>query len=184
MQVRDVMGPVPGSLSADDLIRDASVKMRCLGLDPLPVTDGPSVVGMLSYHDLMDRIRRDGFTGGMARVHTVMSKDVVCCYADEDTSDAARSVQGRAVTAGMDRVPVLERDGRLVGVATLHNLSRPSTEADDGTAAVQAVAGVDRFVGFDEDRVEYMSDQSFPASDPPTSQSGSTSAPAGEEDPS
>jgi hypothetical protein len=40
-------------------------------------------------------------------------------------------------------------------------------DAPNPVDAVEAVESIDSLVSFDDDRVDYMSDESFPASDPP-----------------
>jgi CBS domain-containing protein len=167
MQVRDVMGPVVGSASADDLLRDASGKMRSLGIDPLPVTDGGRVVGMLTRDEIMRRLQRDGISAGMARVRDVMSTDVICCFEDQDVSQAVEAIEAHPTAAAADRVPVIDHDGHFVGIASLRSLRRHENEPEDGTVAAEAVSSGDQPVSYDEDNVDFMSDGSFPASDPP-----------------
>lgn len=176
MQIREVMGPVAGSVSTDDLLRDAAAKLKSLGMDPLPVTQGNKVVGMLSSESVMDRVGQEGIEAGMDHVRDVMSRDLVCCYVDQDIGEAVDTLERNPVAVAADRVPVLDRDGILVGVASLRNLRTHDPDTEDGTTAVQSVESIDQLVDYDQDHVEYMSDQSFPASDPPASQSNTSSA--------
>jgi CBS domain-containing protein len=167
MQVREVMGPVVGSARADDLLRDASEKMRSLGIDPLPVTSGGRVIGMLTRDQIMKRLQRDGISAGLSRVGDAMDKNVVCCFEDQDVAEAVKAIEAHPTVAAADRVPVIDREGRFVGIASLRNLRRRENEPEDGTTGVQAVSSVDELVNFEDDTVDYMSDASFPASDPP-----------------
>jgi CBS domain-containing protein len=167
MQVREVMGPLAGSANADDLLRDASAKMQSLGIDPLPVIDRGRVVGVLSRDSIMKRLERDGLTAGMSPVRDAMTTDVTCCYADQDVSEAVDAIEASPMAAAADRVPVIDREGHFVGVASLTSLRRHENELDDGIAATQDVSSVDDLVSYDQDKVDYMSDSSFPASDPP-----------------
>jgi CBS domain-containing protein len=167
MQVREVMGPVVGSANVDDLLRDASEKMQSLGIDPLPVTDRGHVVGVLSRDIIMKRLGQDGLSAGMSRVRDAMSTEVACCCADQDVSEAVAALEASTIAAAADRVPVIDRQGQFVGIASLRSLRRHGSEADDGTTAAQDVSSVDQLVTYDQDKVDYMSDSSFPASDPP-----------------
>lgn len=167
MQVREVMGPVVGSARADDLLRDASAIMRSLGIDPLPVTDGGRVIGMLSRDQIMKLLQRDGISAGLSRVEDAMSKNVVCCFEDQDLGEAVKAIEAHPTVAAADRVPVIDRAGHFVGIASLRSLRRHENGAEDGTSASQAVSSADELVTFDDDNVDYMSDASFPASDPP-----------------
>jgi hypothetical protein len=54
----------------------------------------------------------------------------------------------------------------LVGMVSVDALHDHDREADEGTFAVDDVASIDQIIDFEEDPVEYMSDASFPASDP------------------
>ncbi|HEX6506288.1 MAG TPA: CBS domain-containing protein [Chloroflexota bacterium] len=166
MRVKDVMIPVAGHVEPETSLRDASATMKTLDLDPIPVLEGERVVGMLTERDVLDRVAREGLMGGMRHVEDVMSTEVFCCWVDQDVAQAMDAVERSPMTKGMERLPVINRRMHLVGMVSVRDLREHDTQPDDGTYAVEDVNADDQIVDFDEDPVEYMSDESFPASDP------------------
>lgn len=165
MHVRDVMGPVVGTASPGDLLRDASETMKALDIDPLPVTEDGRVVGMLDRAGIDRHVREAGISAGLAPVREVMSRHVTCCSPDDPIHDALAQLEESASTT--DRVPVVDGSGQLVGIVSSRKLRERDVAPGDGVTAVQAVEAVDQLVEYGDDRVDYMSDSSFPASDPP-----------------
>ena len=75
-----------------------------------------------------------------------MSENCVCCYADEDADDVARLMAENQVR----RLPVLERQGRLVGVVSLGDLAHRAEAQDQVGRAMGGISvpsGGPRFVG-------------------------------------
>ena len=165
MLVRDVMIREVELLHPDDRLRDAAEKIRTLGLEPLPVWDGCKVVGMVTLSGIQQHAARIGLSAGFAPVSRAMSPRVVSCSEDQDLTEAAGLL---APEAGDDPLPgilVFDRSKRLVGVALAGDLRK------DGTARKPAVTGAEGAsqpkVDYDEDKVDYQSEESFPTSDPP-----------------
>jgi len=156
------MSPAAGSVSPSDTLRDAVVRMQTLGVDPVPVVEGGRLVGALSAATIQARAAESGLSTGSVAVREVMTDAIA---ADEhETVEAAMS---RLADVHAQAIPVVSAEGTLVGSVTLEALRRQADAPGDGTTAVQAVQSVDDLRDFDEDRVDYMSDESFPASDPP-----------------
>lgn len=162
MQVKDVMIPAVAHLEPDMSLRDAAERMKALDLDPMPVVDGGTVVGVLTERDVVARAETDGLAVGSHRVREAMSSDPDCCRAEEEISDALARVRDR----GTARMPVIDANRHLVGIVAMADLIKheqpPSTEG----MAVGDVESITDLVAFDDDRVDFMSDESFPASDP------------------
>jgi predicted transcriptional regulator len=155
------MIPAVGHVSPDDSLRDAAEQMKALNLSPMPVVQDGKVIGLLTEQVLLDRVRSDGLAIGAHRVADALSTEILCC-AEEDPIDRALDRIEEGHTA---RLPVLDRERHLVGIVSVADLQR-GLHADAGESAVSDVEAVSELVHFDEDRVDFMSDASFPASDP------------------
>jgi CBS domain-containing protein len=171
MLVKDVMVPVVGTAQPDDLIRDAQEKIRALALDPLPVCEDSVLTGVLWERDVLAEAQLSGLTTGTKQVREVMSPVVVAVGANMTVDDALDELQADPEAAGMGRVPVVNGDGHVVGMGDRAALRRRHADEDDGVTAVDPVTAIDEIRKFDQDPVTYMSDASFPASDPPAPQS-------------
>jgi CBS domain-containing protein len=161
MQVKDVMIPAVGHVSPSDSLRDAAEQMKALNLSPMPVVQDGEVVGVLTEQVLIDHARSDGLAIGAHRVADAMSTQIVCCTEEDPIERALERIE-EGHTA---RIPVLDGARHLVGIVSVSDLQR-GLKAGAGESAVSDVESVSELVHFDEDRVDFMSDASFPASDP------------------
>jgi CBS domain-containing protein len=169
MKVSEVMTPFAVSVHPDDLLRDAFEKMKALDLDPMPVTEGERFVGILSAADVAARAAESGLSAASVPVREVMSELGTCIRADEDVHDALEALDESEQRAGFSRLPVVDADGSLVGTVARDALKKGEEEdsVTEGTAAVFGVESISSISDIADDPVEYMNDESFPASDPP-----------------
>lgn len=168
MKVRDVMTPLVESVHPDDTLRQAAEKMKALDLDPIPVTEGDRLVGTLSDNQVSDTAAREGLGTGGHPVREAMSQEYTCCSADEDVHEAVERLGKERQQSPFSRLPVVDASGELVGLVTVQALVKRLTEEEpgEGVAAVLGVESVASLINYDEDSVDFMSDESFPASDP------------------
>lgn len=169
MKVSEVMTPFAESVHPDDLLRDAFEKMKALDLDPMPVTEEGRLVGVLTTPAVADRAAESGLSTASVPVRDVMTGVKACIRADEDAADALQDLEGEPSAGGFNRLPVVDDQGNLVGTVARDALRRGHEDeaVSEGTAAVFDVEAISSIADFQDDRVEYMSDESFPASDPP-----------------
>jgi CBS domain-containing protein len=116
----------------DQTIQDAAKLMAEIDSGALPVTDGDRLIGMVTDRDLAIRAVAQG-KGPQTSVREVMSPDVKYCFDDEDTQEVAHNM----ADIQMRRLPVVNRDKRLVGIISLGDLAtsegaRPAGEALKG----------------------------------------------------
>src|SRR5687768_12070285 len=95
-------------------LREAARIMADLDAGVLPVGDKDRLVGVLTDRDIAIRAIAAG-KGPEARVSEAMSPEVKYCYEDEDVEHVARNMGDLQVR----RLPVMNRDKRLVGIVTL-----------------------------------------------------------------
>ena len=138
MQIRELMTRDVQLLSANDTIRNAARQMRDLDIGSLPVADGDRLVGYVTDRDLVVRALAED-RGSDTTVREVMTDRVLYCFEDDSVEDVAANMADNQVR----RLPVLNRDKRLVGIIALADLA---TEGDD-EAAEDALEGVSRQSG-------------------------------------
>jgi len=119
MQLSDIMTSNPVVLAPDTMLRDAAQKMRDLDSGVMPVGENDRLVGMLTDRDITVRATADGKDPNTTPVRDVMTSDVVYCFVDDDIEMAARTMEENQIR----RVIVLDRDKRLVGIASLGDLA-------------------------------------------------------------
>jgi CBS domain-containing protein len=168
MKVSEVMTPFAESVHPDDPLRHAFERMKALDLDPMPVTESDRLVGILTSAEVMDRAAESGLSTATVPVREVMSGLTTCIRSDDDVDDALRTMESGNASKGFAKLPVVDADGTLVGTVAREALRRGHEEEQvtSGTAAVFDVESISSIADIVDDPVEFMDDESFPASDP------------------
>lgn len=102
----------------DHTIEDAARMMLAIDAGLLPVGDDDQLVGMITDRDIAVRAIAEG-RGPRTEVGEVMTRDVKYCFEDEDTAHVAKNMGEQQVR----RLPVLNRDKRLVGILSLADVA-------------------------------------------------------------
>ena len=135
MNVNSCMSTDVRLASPSESIRDAARMMKEIDAGILPVGDNDRIVGMITDRDIAVRAVAEG-RGPDTAVREVMSQEVLYCYDDERLDDVARQMRELQIR----RMPVLNREKRLVGIISIGDLALTD---DDGTGrAANALAGV------------------------------------------
>ena len=128
MHIRNVMTRHVKVASPEDTLQHAAQLMETNDFGLLPVGENDRLVGMLSDRDITVRGVARGMSPTKSTVRDIMSCEVKYVYEDESVEDAARNMSDLQVR----RLPVLDRDKRLVGIVSLGDLAlmRPQPAAD------------------------------------------------------
>lgn len=118
-------------------IKDAAKMMADNDVGSLPVSDGERLVGMVTDRDIVMRAVCEG-KGPDTNVREVMTNDVKYCFDDQDVGEIASNM----ADIQLHRLPVVNRDKRLVGIIALADVA---VAASDQTAG-QAVSGISQGV--------------------------------------
>ena len=125
MQVKDVMTRGAEVVRPDATLQEAASKMKSLDIGPLPVCDGDKIIGMLTDRDITVRATAEGLDPKQTKVREVMSKELITCLEDQDVKEAAELMQSKQIR----RVPILNKDKRLVGMLSLGDLAHRSQDS-------------------------------------------------------
>jgi|SRR5690606_33436490 len=134
MQVQEIMSRQVDVIDPNTTIRDAARRLRDDNVGALPVGEGDQLIGMLTDRDIVVRGVAVGRSDGNAAVRDAMSEGVFYCFDDDDVEKAAQIMAEHQVR----RLPVLNRDKRLVGIIALADLARSAPEA--GKMALQGIS--------------------------------------------
>jgi CBS domain-containing protein len=121
-------------VSPSETIRKAAQTMKEIDAGFLPVGEDDRLVGMMTDRDIAIRGVAEGRSPD-TRVREVMSADVHYIFADESVERAA----SRMGELQVRRLPVLNRDKRLVGIISLGDVSRSDGATDDSGAALKEI---------------------------------------------
>jgi CBS domain-containing protein len=110
-------------------LRDAARMMADCDAGALPVGENDRIVGMITDRDMAIRGLARGL-GADAPVRDAMTQDVRYCFEDEDADEVLQMMSQQKVR----RMPVLNREKRLVGIISLGDLSRSNEPRRTGEA--------------------------------------------------
>ncbi len=99
-------------------IRDAARMMAEIDAGALPVGQDDRLVGMITDRDIAVRGVAEGKSPDTP-IREIMSREVLYCFDDQELKDIARNMGEMKVR----RLPVLNRDKRLVGIVSLGDLA-------------------------------------------------------------
>jgi CBS domain-containing protein len=139
MKVSEIM--TRGVVTAEPhwTLQEAAARMSDLDIGPLPVCDNGRLVGVITDRDIAVRAVAHGHDAFEDRVRDVMTPEVIYCFDDQDVAEAARLMKDRQVR----RLPVVNRDRRLVGILSLGDVAVETEEVVAGNT----LEGVSRPTG-------------------------------------
>ncbi|WP_342359239.1 CBS domain-containing protein [Terrarubrum flagellatum] len=129
MRVRDVMSSDVKIAHPDQPIQEAARLMAALDAGVLPVGEEDRLVGVITDRDIAVRAVALGKTP-VTPIRDVMSSEVKHCFDDEEVDDVMENMADIQVR----RLPVVNRDKRLVGIVSLGDIAVCDGRADTGTA--------------------------------------------------
>ena len=118
-KVSDVMTRDIHLASPDQTIASAAAEMAKADVGCLPVGEKDKLVGMITDRDIAVRAVAQGLDA-QTPVSRVMTDSIKYCYADQDVDEVARNM----AELGVRRLPVVNREKRLVGFIALSNIAQ------------------------------------------------------------
>ncbi|MBS0280579.1 MAG: CBS domain-containing protein [Proteobacteria bacterium] len=138
MQVHELMSRDVATITPGTTLKDAARRMAALDVGALPVSDKDRLVGMITDRDIAVRGVAQGKTAN-AKVRDVMTPEIKYCFDDQELDEIAANMADIQVR----RLPVLDRDKRLVGILSLADIA----VSDDTGCAIEALSGISRANG-------------------------------------
>jgi len=103
----------------DQTIREAAMTMAREDIGSLPVGENDRLIGMITDRDIALRAVAEGRSPNTP-VRDVMTDDIKYCFEDDDVAQVAQNMAELQVR----RLPVVNRDKRLVGIVALSNVAQ------------------------------------------------------------
>lgn len=99
---------------------EAAIKMRDGDFGILPIEDHDKLIGVVTDRDIAVRGVAEGFDPKKVAVKEIMSERVLYCFEDQSLDEVAQNLGENRVR----RLPVLNREKRLVGILSLSDLAQ------------------------------------------------------------
>jgi len=130
--IRELMTENPRSVSPDSSIQDAAKIMRDEDAGVVPITEGDNLAGVITDRDIAIRAVAEG-RDGQTTVREIASQDVVTIDPEQELDEALRLMAQHQVR----RLPVVEEDGRLVGIVSQADVARHGDDTRTGEVVEQ-----------------------------------------------
>jgi CBS domain-containing protein len=128
--IRELMTEGPRTATAEDNVATVARWMRDEDAGALPVVEGGRLIGMLTDRDVVVRVVAEGRDPASTRVGEVASRRLVTVDPQQDADEALRLMAQHQVR----RLPVVEEDGKLVGMIAQADMAREADPASVGEA--------------------------------------------------
>jgi CBS domain-containing protein len=126
--IKDVMTSNPCSIDADKSVAYAAKMLRDEDVGVAPIVEREKLIGMLTDRDIAIRVVAEGRDPDQVTVRDVASKQVVTIDPQQDLDEALRIMAKHKVR----RLPVVEEDGKLVGVVAQADVAREGDDTQTG----------------------------------------------------
>jgi len=118
----------PCAIDAEKPVAYAAKMMRDEDVGLAPIVQGDRLVGTLTDRDIAIRVVAEGRDPESTTVREVASTDLVTIDPEQSLDEALRLMAQHQVR----RLPVVEEDGRLVGVLAQADVARHGEDSETG----------------------------------------------------
>ena len=123
-KVHEVMTDRPRVVTPETTVSEAAQLMKNDDIGSLPILDGEQLAGVVTDRDIVIRAVAEGKDPRGMPVREVASRELVTVNADEELSSALQLMASQQVR----RLPVVNDDGRLVGVLAQADVAVEASE--------------------------------------------------------
>lgn len=126
--ISEVMTSKVCSIDADKPVAYAAKMMRDEDVGLAPIVEGDRLIGTLTDRDIATRVVAEGKDPQSTAVREVASTDLVTVDPEQDFDEAVRLMAQHQVR----RLPVVEEDGRLVGIVAQADIAGQAGDRKTG----------------------------------------------------
>jgi CBS domain-containing protein len=128
--VAEVMTRGVRSMSPQDPLVAAAKAMDEMNVGVIPVCEGDRVIGMVTDRDIVVRGVAQQCDPAKMKLADVMSGHVRCVHEDDDLEQVLTQMAQTQIR----RMPVLDRNEKLVGIVSLGDIASKDTEDEEDIA--------------------------------------------------
>jgi CBS domain-containing protein len=123
----------PSNVETSSSVVEAARLMKSEDVGSIPVTEGDRLVGIVTDRDIAIRVVAEGKDVRSVTVGEIASKDLVTVDPQQDLDEALRLMAQHQVR----RLPVVEEDGRLVGILAQADVAQQGDDTKTGQVVEQ-----------------------------------------------
>ena len=126
--IREVMTAGPTTVGASTPVAEAARLMKADDVGSLPILEDGRLAGVVTDRDIVLRVVADGRDPQATTAGEIASRDPVTVDPQQGLDEALRLMAEHQVR----RLPVVEEDGRLVGVLAQADVAREASPEQTG----------------------------------------------------
>ena len=126
--VQDLMTSNPKTVASESSVVEAAKIMRDENVGIVPLVDGERLVGTITDRDIAIKVVAEGSDLQSTTAGQAASRDLVTIDPQQDLDEALRLMAQHQVR----RLPVVEEDGRLVGILAQADVAREASPQQTG----------------------------------------------------
>lgn len=119
MTAKDIMTKDIKVVSPRTTLHEAAQIMETRNIGMVPVAEDSNVLGILTDRDIVVRAISKGKNPDTIKTEDIMSKEIERCFEDQDAEEVAEKMEKMQIR----RMPVFDRNNKLVGIISLGDFS-------------------------------------------------------------
>ena len=123
MQIKDIMSNNCDWIAPESTLAEAAQAMKDKDIGFLPIGENDRLIGVVTDRDITTRAVADNLDAAV-QVRDVMTPKVMYCYDDQSVNEICENMADIKVR----RLPVVNRDKRLIGTVSLGDLSQAQAQ--------------------------------------------------------
>jgi CBS domain-containing protein len=127
-QIKELMTVKPRTVKQGDSIVEAAKLMKGEDTGIAPIVDGERLVGVVTDRDIAIRVVAEGRDPQSTKVEDIASQNLVTIDPQQELDEALRLMAQHQVR----RLPVVEEDGKLVGIVAQADVARYASPDQTG----------------------------------------------------
>ncbi len=137
-QIKDVMSTNFKWMAPDSPVAQVAQQMKDLDCGFMPLAENDKIIGMVTDRDITLRAVAEGKDPQKTKARDIMTAKTYYCYDDQDIEEVCNNMGEIQVR----RLPVVNRDKRLVGIVSMGDLAQQASRPNVGQTQQQITAGV------------------------------------------
>ena len=123
MEIKKIMTNEVNVVAPTATVAAVARMMREKDIGMLPVAEDDRIIGSITDRDITVNATADGKHPDNTTVREAMSKLIVYCFEDDSIEKATKIMGEKQIR----RLPILNRDKRLVGIVSLGDIAEQTT---------------------------------------------------------
>jgi CBS domain-containing protein len=136
MEIREAMTSDVRLVDPGTTLKEAAQMMREGDFGLLPIGENDRMVGTITDRDITIRAVASGKDPNSTTVRDAMSQGIFYCFEDQSVDEVAAMMGDKQVR----RMPVLNREKRLVGIVALGDLATERGADDEAGEALSEIS--------------------------------------------